>query len=260
VPTRPSPRVAVDVLVAHLVARIDGRSLARAKAQVPPRQRSTIERALKTKGYEVTARFFRRPLVDQVREALREGPIVLARLQRKLSGAESAQEVHRAITAAGAQLVLVKGKPTVVGREVEVLTGAQVKALTKLLAPALKGPKPLASVRLGDVTEILWEATSRVAPAKAESTVDAEALVVTTIARLAGDEQLVLVPRVVRELGGRLTPAQVSEALLAATERGRLELRPDSGIELLSAEDAALCPRSPSGMPLSYVVPLRGGS
>jgi hypothetical protein len=83
---------------------------------------------------------------------------------------------------------------------------------------------------------------------------DAEALVVKTVARLAKGEHLVWVPRLTRELRGTLTAAEVSSALVSATAAGRLELRPDSGINLLSAEDAALCPQSPSGLPLSYVV------
>jgi hypothetical protein len=33
---------------------------------------------------------------------------------------------------------------------------------------------------------------------------------------------------------------------------GRIELRPESGVGLLANDDAARCPRGPTGVPLSY--------
>lgn len=64
---------------------------------------------------------------------------------------------------------------------------------------------------------------------------------------------LAYVPQVVRALGDRLDVDALRTALVRAATSGLIELRPESGIELLSAADAAACPRGPDGSPLSWV-------
>lgn len=64
----------------------------------------------------------------------------------------------------------------------------------------------------------------------------------------AGRSDLAWVPDVARRLG-----ASSSRLLLEADRAGVLELRPESGLGRLSAEDAKRCPRMADGTPLSWV-------
>lgn len=72
--------------------------------------------------------------------------------------------------------------------------------------------------------------------------------------QLVGRTRLVSVPELVRvfiDNGHDL--AVVHQALLASHHAKLLELRPESGVGLLSASDAALCPRGMRGIVLSWV-------
>lgn len=62
------------------------------------------------------------------------------------------------------------------------------------------------------------------------------------------------VPALVRELrDAGNTVESVIDVLHLLGQRGRLELRPESGVGLLKPADAALCPRGMRGQPISYV-------
>jgi hypothetical protein len=66
---------------------------------------------------------------------------------------------------------------------------------------------------------------------------------------------LVSVPRVVRELldAGRGTVESIVDALNLLDQQRDIELRPESGVELLSKADAALCPKGLRGEPCSWL-------
>ena len=64
---------------------------------------------------------------------------------------------------------------------------------------------------------------------------------------------LAYIPELARSLDGRLAGDDLRAALLRAASDGLVELRPESGIDLLSAADAEACPRGPDGSPLSWV-------
>ena len=63
---------------------------------------------------------------------------------------------------------------------------------------------------------------------------------------------LVHVPRVVRELMSSLPIEQIHAALFALNKNGTIELRPESGSEFISPNDAALCPPGPRGTIFSF--------
>ncbi len=67
---------------------------------------------------------------------------------------------------------------------------------------------------------------------------------------------LVRVPDVVKRWPHGVMDAQAT--LLAAHRAGLVELRPESGVGLLSASDAALCPRGVRGVVLSWLRTLDG--
>jgi hypothetical protein len=64
---------------------------------------------------------------------------------------------------------------------------------------------------------------------------------------------LVYVPELVHALGHEIVRDDVHHALRDAASRGELELRPESGLDRLSAEDRAACLVGPSGQLVSYV-------
>jgi hypothetical protein len=68
---------------------------------------------------------------------------------------------------------------------------------------------------------------------------------------------LAFVPAVVREYGAPIREAHAD--LIAAARRGDIELRPESGMGRLSAEELALCVPGPAGSDsvLSWARPLR---
>jgi hypothetical protein len=68
---------------------------------------------------------------------------------------------------------------------------------------------------------------------------------------------MVRVPDLVKALAGEVPAAEVHRALLAAHDAGTIELRPESGQEFLSEEDARLCPPGPRGTVLSYAALVR---
>jgi hypothetical protein len=82
---------------------------------------------------------------------------------------------------------------------------------------------------------------------------DIEPAEVLAVARRVLDPHtgLVHVPAIVRAFDGQPLE-RVQAALRAASQAGMLELRPESGIGLLSKDDAALCPKGMKGVVLSY--------
>ncbi len=67
---------------------------------------------------------------------------------------------------------------------------------------------------------------------------------------------LVWIPDLTKSLSDVMAPEQVKTTLFDARARGLLELRPESGMGRLSAEDANLCPRDSDGVPLSHTLRL----
>ena len=64
--------------------------------------------------------------------------------------------------------------------------------------------------------------------------------------------RLAFVPAVLRELAQSMGREAAQRALLAAGDAGALELRPESGMGRLTADDAAWCPPGPQGSVLSW--------
>lgn len=69
---------------------------------------------------------------------------------------------------------------------------------------------------------------------------------------------LASVPRIVRSLDGRIPPRITLKILERLAREQLIELRPESGVELLSPEDLALTVPGPRGSVLSYARPLDG--
>jgi hypothetical protein len=83
------------------------------------------------------------------------------------------------------------------------------------------------------------------------------ATVVATALRRLAVLNMVRVPELVKALAGEVPAAEVHRALFDAHDAGTIELRPESGQEFLSEEDARLCPPGPRGTVLSYAALVR---
>lgn len=241
------------------------------KALAPEAQARLVE-ALLSRGLEPGEKgALRVPLREQA-ASLGDGGarLSLKAAQKKVLGA-SAKDRDAAIAAAceaGQLHFVVRTKvETLAGGKEQVLGPKDVDALVKAHAElgavlALVRKKGAARTALGRVQRTLLTAdvASLVAPfarwgaGKAEPSGDGIAHVLEEIERL---EQppilLVWVPDLVKALAGRMGTEDVHRALLAGRAARRLELRPESGVGRLSAEDAALCPRDSDDNPLSHV-------
>jgi hypothetical protein len=239
-----------------------------AQGALTRRAQGLLFEALARRGLERTARSLRVPLRDQVSALLDGGaPIATTALRKRLGGVESAAElklvVHDLVRSGRAALVMRAGKEHIAPRDGALLSREQVariadvaKALARLAAStrARAGQAPRTLLR-ADVLALLDPARCGLdagEPGAADG--DPVALVVAAVrARTDPTTGLAFVPEVARALDGRLAGDALRAALVGAARSGLVELRPESGVELLSPADAAICPRGPDGSPLSWL-------
>lgn len=216
--------------------------------------------ALERRGFERTPKVVRVALEKQLDELVaREGRVPLKGLKKRLLGCTSDAEAKRAAIALGlagralwlqtdtSEALAPVSAPVLASDETAALAelGLRLTKLSKRLKPA-KGQPPR-SVERAFVAELLQALPQDASPAGPADALGA------VIAALQGAKESVFVPELVRQLASRVPSARVKELLLLAARSGRVELRPESGIGLLSAEDRELCPITRDGTPLSYV-------
>jgi hypothetical protein len=218
-------------------------------------------------GLEPTAKGgVRAPLRDQLVDALRaRGTVAVGALGKVVAGATGAEAKKVALALVGeATLRLVRrGKVDVVAApDAAVLDDAELRSLaraTKALAAqcdnAIKARALGKTLLRDDVRELLLDVVVRASaspPPQRDVAADAlDALKRSTRADLG----LAFVPDVVRALAPAHSVHAIHAALLALARAGRVELRPESGLGRLGAEDRALCPVT-SDLPLSWARPL----
>jgi hypothetical protein len=112
---------------------------------------------------------------------------------------------------------------------------------------------------LDDVRRVV-EALASAVQAPRRSSDPAQAVLGAIARRADARTAMARVPEVVKALEGQLEPAEAIAALLALHQQGRVELRPEAGVGLLTEQDAALCPRGARGVVLSYVRLLGDGA
>jgi hypothetical protein len=241
------------VALAALVRGAVGTKLSR-------RGEAALIEALERRGLERTAKGFRLPLADQLRGAVAQaGEVALKGAKRAVAGASSDAEVKRvalelvrrgelvlAVTEQG-ELVAQAGQRWLSREEL----GELGRALERLAKLVKKARAKKASLERKFVAETL--------AAIGAAGADRDGLVLGALADLAAARgRSVFVPELVlrvRQSAPASTPAEVHAVLLAAAERGEIELRPESGVGLLSEQEQALCVRARDGTLLSYVRP-----
>jgi transposase-like protein len=225
-----------------------------------PGSRKTALASLAHRGLEVSTKFVRLPLVAQIEELVEARTYVLvSELPSMLRGVTKANEVKTAVAKAVSRAKV--SRATSIDGEVLVFSGSAVLSASEAEAlreqvsslVALVGAKP----RRTAPPPVLSSVES-IARRLEKITTDARArwrrtLVLSTLRKLEGSPSaLVPTATLVRAVRAQ-DPAIDGHTLLALAQDAVIELRPDSGLSLLSDEDRALCPRDPSGTALSYV-------
>jgi hypothetical protein len=221
-------------------------------ARVPKAAVAKVIERLEERGLERTKSGVRRPLAAQLEAALADGAFIALRdAAAHLRGATKAEAVKTAdalVRAGGARLVLRTKEKALVPPTVDVLSDDELGQLAKLAADlktltGLAQKAPRATLLRQDVKQ-LFEPFVRGRTARLLSEIaDLQDPVV----------RMTSVPALVRKLAPALRAPEVHDALLEEARRGRLELRPESGMGRLSVEDARLCVPGPEGSMLSWI-------
>ena len=259
-----------DGLVEEVEAEVrrSGAIPLRALARVALSRRAAglLHEGLARRGLERTGKVVRVPLREQVLAAAAHGPIATSALRTEVRGLASAGELALALAdlvrSGRAALVVRDGIEHVVAPSPDVLDAGEVAALRDLSRALARAAGSL-RVRQGRPPRSLWRADLLALLDRAREALaggpaaDPVALVVDAVRRHASPTTgLAPVPAVARALRQRLP--DVRQALLAAAAAGLVELRPESGVDLLAPADAELCPRGPDGWPLSWARELAG--
>jgi hypothetical protein len=235
------------------------------KAGVPAAQRTEALRLLEADGFERTTAGVRVPLRQQALDLLKARESVPVReLGRLLRGANATESKALAATLAkeGAARLVLRGKIEVLTTgTADVLTRDELTALSracKQLSTQSAGALRRAPVTIlrDDVSAALLDLVARrerpKVPALSPKPVSLVDTVVKELTRsVRASLGLAFVPDAVRGLNGHGI-ADTHAALLEADRGGRIELRPESGFNPLTADERALCPPGPQGTRLAW--------
>jgi hypothetical protein len=203
-------------------------------------------------GIERTGRHARLPIGEQLAALLSSGPVETRALRRRLKGlsspTEAAHAVRTAVAEKRAQLAFAAGKEVLVPPGEPLVDGAERSALLEMAARLVKlgrGAKQRPLLRREVAPWLAIYASWALEWLRGE-----------IAARVTAERPFVFIPELARALAPSLAPERLREELLRGATAGCWELRPESGVGLLGADDAALCPRGWKGEILSYVRPV----
>jgi hypothetical protein len=250
-------------LLATAIATLD-RDKAIARSSLGPSSvRSDLVETLRRRGYEVSPKFVRVPLVKQLEDALRDGSyLALKTIGTHVRGATVAEARKAAlllVEKAGAHLALRTQAKTLVSSAADVVTGkelattaARTSDLAKYLQRAAR--KTGMSVLRSDVRELLDRALEDRGGTRRKADAALQLPRVLRAVDNAKDATLGLsfVPKIVALLAPDLDRDAAKVALLDAASRGLLELRPEGGLGRLSEAERLACPEGPQGTRLSW--------
>jgi hypothetical protein len=225
-----------------------------------------VAEELEKLGFERTKTAVRKPIAEQMKQALSDGAfIALKRVATHVAGATATEAKGVALTLVrgGAAHLVLRGKEEVlVPARASVLSRTELVellSLSKIITKAAGAKNGLSLLR-SDLTDALDQILppnriTSVPSARAEKK-PGEALLSSLFSAVDAtrDAQtgLSFVPSIVSHLRSSFSSDAAREALLAAANSGLLELRPEGGINRLSAEELSLCPPGPQGTRLSW--------
>jgi hypothetical protein len=268
----PAPAAAnVSELVKDARALLQSEGVVKISALGPKAVRELVLAELSKLGFEVTKAAVRAPIAAQLAAALADGAFIpLKRIAAHARGATAveAKQVALALVSDGRATLVVRGT-----EEVLVPIGSGVvprsellgfDALAKAVAKIARS-KSGATLLRSDLTDALAEAlpetfatfTSRapsnpITIAKERSNAAFQQLLSAVDATRDSNTGLSFVPAIVARLRPDLSADAARAVLEHAANSGLLELRPEGGINRLSAEELSLCPPGPQGTRLSW--------
>ncbi len=260
------PLVDVPKRVAEARGRVAAEGAIKLTALGPPAVRGLVAAELGKLGFELTKAAVRKPIAEQLKQALTDGAfIALKRVAAHVAGATAteAKVVALALVANGSARLVLRGQEEVlVPASAGVLSREELSALeavAKTVVKVASAKNGLALLR-SDLIEALADALppsglGSVSNARAQKKpADAALSSLLCAVDATRDTQtgLSFVPSIVARLRPSFTSDAAREALLTAAHSGLLELRPEGGINRLSAEELSLCPPGPQGTRLSW--------
>jgi len=222
------------------------------RAKLTRRASGLLHEQLARRGLERTGRAVRVPVREQVLAAIAGGPLPTAAVRKRVRGLAGAGELGVAIAdlvrGGRAAVIMRGGVEHIAPPSAEVLGPGELAAVVELARTLGKAAGSVRR-RAGRPARSLWRADLVALIEQARAALgDRLAQIVDAVRRHASPVTgLAPVPVIARALG-----RDIREPLLAAAAAGLVELRPESGVDLLAPADAELCPRGPDGWPLSW--------
>jgi hypothetical protein len=268
--TRTTPMALSEALVADAEAAVRRTGFVVTKklvtGKLARRDEILLVEKLVARGLERTPRGVRAPLADQVLKALDETRgASLPALAKRVSGATQAEikrEAIRLVDSGALSLVagargdqfMHAGAHVLASHELEALRDAS-KSLAKLVTRlrARKG-MPQKTLERAELSALLEGLLAIGVTSKAGARLTPSRLLAALDDLAAARGRSVFIPDVIRTLGADGEPlrAQAHEALFELARAGRVELRPESGVNSLPDQDRALCPSDAAGTLISY--------
>jgi hypothetical protein len=229
-------------------------------AKLTARAKQELLERLAARGLVVAKDKVLVPLGEQLRAIVASGvQLPKAQLKRRLLGG-SAKDKEAAIAALARtgelQIVVRTAVETVVGPDAPTLCAEELLRLARwsaTLGQTLKkvvakgGPRTMLRADLESALAVPEELAR---PPVGALSVD-ELLAELRLGARPGTD-LVSIPALAARLAARAGPEQVRDALLAAANRGLVELRPETSLDLLGPAERAACIPGPRGSLLSY--------
>lgn len=269
---------AVEDQVQRVRQRLSAEGAVKLSKIQPKAMREILVARLAAEGFELNKSYARRPLLDQLREALAHGATVAKKSLGAVVRGASAPELGRALIEAerrGEVRRILRGKTEAfTAPETRVLAPGQLSALRAALsslekALAAAARKKGVSLLASDVEQVLEEAQRVLRePLSGDTGTQVVGVVKqpgldTLLAALQAtqDERtgLAFVPKVIARLLPDMTLAVAQGVLLTAARQELIELRPEGGLGRLTPEELRLCPPGPGGTRLSWARRLNGG-
>jgi hypothetical protein len=217
-----------------------------------------LAEALGRRGLEHTGKHVRVPLAEQLALLLaRDGSVAVAALRRAIRGATGAPElkalVENALRRGDALLVLRDGKEHLVPPDAAALSSDELDALVTAAAALAKLRRKLGTRAFGARPTLLANDVQRLFQF-ARPAAPLDAIVEELRRAITPAQPFAYLPDLARR-AGVADPTAFTARMEKLARAGRIELRPESGLGLLGADDAAFCPRAPDGAILSYARP-----
>jgi hypothetical protein len=262
------PPLDVPTRVAQARAQLEAEGAIKLTTLGPPAVRGSVAAELGKLGFELTKTVARKPIAEQLRQALADGAfIAVKRASAHVVGATlaEAKSVALALVAKGAAHLVLRGQEEVlVPASAAVLSPKELaafEALAKVVTKVASAKNGLSLLR-SDLNEALAQAIPKSAPAatpvpntraeKMPEDATLSSLMSAVDATRDAQTGLSFVPSIVLRLRPSFSSDAAREALLKAAHSGLLELRPEGGINRLSPEELSLCPPGPQGTRLSW--------